>query len=318
MYNLWAMTMRPLSTVFALLRLGRLHFLLGGFLLHGLGVVIAAYAGARINLTALLWGQIIITATQLMTHYANDYFDLDADRANRTPTNWSGGSRVLTEGQVATSTALRLALIFGVVALLANLMLSLFIRTGFVTFLFMLTAQALAWFYSAPPVRLHSRGLGEVVTAVIVTLLTPLTGFYLQYGQFTLLPFLAVVPLCCFQIAMLLSIEFPDAEGDRRVGKRTLVIRLGEARAAHLYIGLITAAYLLLPLLVLAGLPSLAALAVLVPFPLAVWQIWRTLRGQWSIPAYWNRFAFYTIVLLMTTTAAEFGAFLLLIGLKPT
>ena len=37
------------------------------------------------------------------------------------------------------------------------------------------------------------------------------------------------------QVAMLLAIEFPDAEGDRAVGKRTLLVRLGVERTARLY-----------------------------------------------------------------------------------
>jgi hypothetical protein len=63
-------------------------------------------------------------------------------------------------------------------------------------------------------------------------------------------------------------------------------------------------------------MPPLVALAVLIPLPVALWQIIRALRGDWRVPSNWNRFACYTIVLLMTTIAAEFGAFLLLIGLQ--
>ena len=63
------------------LRLGRPLHLLGGFLFNGLGVSIAYYLGAEINWTIALWCQVAITATQLMTHYSNDYFDQDADAA---------------------------------------------------------------------------------------------------------------------------------------------------------------------------------------------------------------------------------------------
>ena len=47
-----------------------------------------------------------MTSFQLMTHYANDYFDLEADRANQTPTTWSGGSRVLPAGELSPRVAL--------------------------------------------------------------------------------------------------------------------------------------------------------------------------------------------------------------------
>src|SRR5688572_17017246 len=75
----------------ALIRLGRPIFLGGGLVMHALGVAAALSTGARLDLGRLILGQVAITATQLMTHYANDYYDVEADRANLTPTNWSGG-----------------------------------------------------------------------------------------------------------------------------------------------------------------------------------------------------------------------------------
>ena len=181
----------------AWIKLGRFPFLLSGLLLHSLGVVMAVHAGAKLNLVAFLWGQIAVTTTQLMTHYANDYFDVRADQANQTPTNWSGGSRVLVESRLQPKVALFTALVFAGLALGATIVLSVFIRPDLGTWVVLLTAQLLAWFYSAPPVQLHSRGLGELTTAIIVTLLTPLIGYYLQAGQIDMLPLLAMLPLCC-------------------------------------------------------------------------------------------------------------------------
>jgi 1,4-dihydroxy-2-naphthoate polyprenyltransferase len=309
-----------LTTLFTVLlawiRLGRFHFLVGGFILHSLGLAIALTMGAVLDLRAILWGQIAITATQLMTHYANDYFDLRADDANRTPTNWSGGSRMLVEGRIHPRTALSTALIFAGVAFTAILVLSLVIRPGIGTFLLLFTALALAWFYSAPPIRLHSLGLGELTTAVVVTLLTPLTGYLLQTGRIDLLPILAALPLCCFQFAMLLAIEFPDAEGDRKVNKRTLVVRLGAVRAVRLYLLMLVLAYVMLPILVLWGLPEWAALAIGGLSPLTGLLLWLAGRGDWHAPTRWNNFGFYTILLLMTSAMAELGAFILLIGMQ--
>ncbi|MBZ0297116.1 MAG: prenyltransferase [Anaerolineae bacterium] len=305
---------RPLFAILALIRLGRLHFLLGGVLLHLLGVTIAVYAGAALNLRAALWGQVAITASQLMTHYANDYFDLQADRANKTPTNWSGGSRVLVNGWLRPRLALQLALACAVITCVAILVLSVFIRPGFDTFLLLFVAVGLCWFYSAPPLRLHSSGLGELSVAVAVPLLTPLTGYYLQTGAISLLPLLTVIPLCCLQFAMLLAIEFPDAEGDRQANKRTLVVRIGAPAAARLYAAILLLAYILLPLLVYLGQPLSIALAVGMLSPLAALLLWWMDRGDWHTPSRWNRLGFYSIVLLMATAAAMLGAFLLLIG----
>ena len=86
--------MIELARLRAFLKLGRPQFLIGGLLLFALGSTLASAQGVGINWQRYVWGQATITAAQWMTHYSNDYFDLDADRANSTPTRWSGGSRV--------------------------------------------------------------------------------------------------------------------------------------------------------------------------------------------------------------------------------
>ncbi len=294
----------------AFLRLGRPHFLAGGLVLHGLGVAMALYAGARLNLPALLWGQAAISAIQLMAQYSNEFFDLAADRANPTPTHWSGGSRVLVEERLRPAVALAAAVGLALTAVGAALGLVLEVHPGALTLPLLALAFLLAWGYSAPPLRLHSRGLGELTVALVVTGLVPLVGFYLQTGRFEALPFLAVLPLACLQVAMLLVIELPDAAGDATVGKRTLVVRLGQTRAARLHAGALVAAYAALPLLVLLGLPTTAAAAAGLSAPLAAWQGWRVLRAVKTSSPNWDSAAFWGIVLLLSAAAAEAFAFL--------
>ncbi len=202
------------------------------------------------------------------------------------------------------------------IALIAALILAFVVRTGALTLPLIVGALLLAWFYSAPPIRLHSRGLGELTVAVLVPGLVPLTGYYLQRGRLDPLPLLAAFPLACFQFAMLLSIEFPDAVGDQAAGKRTLVVRLGANRAARLYVGALAVAYLALPLLVIAGLPLLTALALLLISPLALWLMWRFWRGDYRLPQRWNPLAFFSIALLTGSAALEAFTFALLIGMR--
>jgi 1,4-dihydroxy-2-naphthoate polyprenyltransferase len=297
-----------LATVFgrvrAFVKLGRPLFLGGGFVLYGLGAALAAYAGAKIDWHRFAWGQLAVTATQLMTHYANDYFDLAADRANTTPTRWSGGSRVLADGGLPPVAALVAALVLAAVAL--------GVAARFATGPFppsvapqVLLMIALSWEYSAPPLRLHSRGLGELTTALVVTLLTPLLGFILQVGVIQPWVVLAVLPLCVFQFTMLLAIEFPDAAGDAAGGKRTLVVRFGALWAARLYVAVVAAAYLCLPMLVSFGLPPRIAIAVSTTAPLAAWQVTRVAGGAWREPARWESLAFWSVLLLVATAAIE-------------
>ena len=258
----------PVQKLIAFVRLGRPLHLVGGVLFNGLGMSIAHFLGAPIDWTTAVWGQVAITSIQLMTHYSNDYFDQDADQAAVTPTRWASGSRVLPEGTLSPCVALVAALVLAGVALLATAVLTAASAAPVQTMLLLLLAIFLAWSYSSPPLFLNRRGWGELTGAVLVPILTTLVGFQLQAGQLALLPLLAALPLGCFQFAMLLSVNFPDAEGDASVDKRTLVVKFGRQRAGRLFVGALALAYGLLPLLIWLGLPPLAAGAVLLTLPL--------------------------------------------------
>ncbi len=294
-------------------RLGRPLFLVGGVVFHGLGVAMALQAGADLNVTVLFWGQVAVTAIQLMTNYSNEFFDFEADVVNQTPTSWSGGSRVLPDGLLAPRVALVAALTLAAVTLLAALVLAFALEAGPLTLPLLLLALITAWIYSAPPARLHSRGVGELATSLLVPGLTPLIGFHLQMGRLAWSPVLAVLPLCCLQFAMLLSVHLPDAEGDEAVGKRTLVVRMGRPHAARLYLVALTLAYLLLLPLVWAGLPGTVAVAILLTLPVALWQMRRVARGAWAMPTQWNSLAFWSVALLIATAVLEAVAYLWLV-----
>ena len=166
----------------------------------------------------------------------------------------------------------------------------------------------LAWGYSAPPLRLCARGLGELTTALVVTLLVPVFGYRLQAGADGGAIFLAAALPCALQFAMLLAIEFPDAAGDAAVGKRTLVVRLGALPSARLYVAITLAAFGALPLWARAGLPARVAAAPLVLAPVAIWQASRVARGAYGDSARWGSVAFWAVALLIAGAGAELAA----------
>jgi 1,4-dihydroxy-2-naphthoate octaprenyltransferase len=303
------------QSVLAFLRLGRPLFLGGGFLLFALGAVIAALAGNSIDGRRYALGQAAVTAFQLMTHYANDYFDYDADRANTTPTKWSGGSRVLPNAELPRGVALVGAVVFAALGLGVSFALSRGAGAGAWTPAILLAILVLAWEYSAPPLRLCATGLGELDTAIVVTGLVPLLGFYLQAPDLAGVGVLglAIVPLALLQIAMLLAIEFPDAAGDAATGKRTLVVRLGASQVATLYAVLTALAYLWLPVAVALGLPSRVAWCAALPAPVAVWRIARS--AEHRDPTAHERLTLFAVALLVATSLAELiGAATLWLG----
>jgi 1,4-dihydroxy-2-naphthoate octaprenyltransferase len=238
-----------------------------------------------------------------MTHYANDYFDYDADCANATPTRFSGGSRVLANAELPRVVALIGALVFAAIGV--ALTAAVWRCAGPRPLALLIAIAILAWEYSAPPLRLCASGLGELDTAVVVTALVPLLGFAVQAPDLAGVGAvgLAVIPLMLLQLAMLLAIEFPDAAGDAATGKRTLVVRLGAARAARLYAALTALAYLYLPLGVALGLPTRIAACAALPAPLAGWRVARI--ADHRDPAAYEQLTLFAVLLLVATSAAE-------------
>jgi 1,4-dihydroxy-2-naphthoate octaprenyltransferase len=234
-------------------------------------------------------GQGVVTAFQLMTHYANDYFDLDADRANQTPTKWSGGSRVLPAGELHPRVALIAALVLAAIGAALSLVLGIY-ALGAVIFV-------LAWSYSAPPLRLCASGLGELDTAIVVTVLVPYLGFTLQGGSDLALLALTIVPPALLQIAM------------PATNKRTLVVRLGAPRAAKLYVAITALAFAWAPLAHALGLPLVTSLAMVLPAPVALWRIARI--REHADPTAFERLTFFAVFLLVATSACALASWVI-------
>ncbi len=219
-------------------------FLLGGFLFYALGAAFAHAAGARIGWGRYLLGQALVTATQLATQYANEFFDLAADRANPNRTWLSGGSGVLVAGRLAPEVAERAALAAAGASLgLAAWVLVVEPAVAAIGALALLGG----WYYSAPPLRIHSSGWGEFEASVIVVVLTPLAGSLMASGSAGTPLAWAAAGLMPLHVAMLAGLHLPDREADAATGKRTLVVRAGPA-----------ATRLAIPVLVAAGLAVIA------------------------------------------------------------
>ncbi len=231
-----------MRTIVEFLKLTRPLFLLGGILLYLLGAISAWVAtGRAINLQALIIGQLLVTSIQLMTHYSNEYFDLECDRLNNSRTWFSGGSGVLVEGSISPTASLNAAKIFALLSfffiVLAGTQVRMVIWVG-------LFALCTAWSYSGPPFFLVRTGWGEICASLVVAGTVPLVGYMMQTnGQWNLLPLLICIPLVLIHFAMLIAFEIPDQFADQSVGKRTLAVRYGLLTAAHIHNGSLLLAF---------------------------------------------------------------------------
>jgi 1,4-dihydroxy-2-naphthoate octaprenyltransferase len=221
-----------LGSLLIYVKIIRPHIVAGGFLGYSLGVLFALIRGNKLSPALFALGYAVVLFGDLSTHFSNDYYDVDLD--GRAPRKTFGSSYVLVEHPDARPLAKVLALALTTASLLAAL--SMVLLFGSPPSLLMLVAvtNLFGWLYSAPPVQLNARGLGEATIALGTGFAVPAVGYIATSGRIDP-PFLIFsVPLVLYGFILSLSLELPDVEVDLRSGRRNLVVLLGRRTAAFL------------------------------------------------------------------------------------
>ena len=97
--------------------------------------------------------------------------------------------------------------------------------------------------YTAGPFPLAYHGLGEAFVLLFFGPLAVCGTELVQAGRASAAGALASVPVGCLAAAILLVNNVRDVDGDRRAGKRTLVVRLGRRAGGSLYAGAVCVAF---------------------------------------------------------------------------
>lgn len=211
---------------------------------------------------------LLAVATQAGVNVFNDYYDhlngTDAVNVDRL-FPFTGGSRFIQNGVMSPRQMLVYALILfgGVIA--GGLWL---IGTrGAGLFWIGLAGLLIGWAYSAPPLKLNSRGLGELCVAAGFLLIVAGADF-VQRGAISLKPWLLGLPYALLVTNILYINQFPDRAADILAGKRHWVARLEPGVAARGYwVILVLSAATLLWLVGADRLPALALLSLLAFLP---------------------------------------------------
>ena len=207
-----------------------------------------------------LAGLIIV---QVGINLQNDYFDaqtgVDEAKEESFVKVWNSPLPVLLGFSFAFTLAIGIFIYFQL--LLGGIALLAIVGAGGI----------LGFFYSAPPLRLSYRGLGEVVSFACFGPLAVLGAYYVQTEEVRLAPFLLSIPVGFLTVAILYIHHFPQYETDRQWGKRTSVVLLGRRHAARLFSGFIAIPYLLVAALAATGALPAGTLLFLVTAPMAIY-----------------------------------------------
>jgi 1,4-dihydroxy-2-naphthoate polyprenyltransferase len=131
--------------------------------------------------------------------------------------------------------------------------------------------------YTAPPLRLKKRGLGEPDVLVVWGPLMVGGTYYAATGSITWEVLLASVPYGLLCTTVLMGKHIDKIPYDAPLGIRTLPVILGERRARAVTLGLMTAFYVLVALCVLVGAMPWPALAVVLALPRLA-KVWPRFR----------------------------------------
>jgi 1,4-dihydroxy-2-naphthoate octaprenyltransferase len=229
-----------------------------------IGMATAFVSGIPIHAATALTTLVFALLAHAGINVLNDYYDAlsgtDANNVERVYP-FTGGSRFIQNGVLS----LRETAAFGTALILVVIVAGLWLAAVSAAGLIWIGAAGLliGWTYSAPPLKLNSRGLGEISVWSGFALIAVGADF-VQRGSFSPLPMIAVTSYALLVTNILYINQFPDRRADEAAGKHHWVVRLGTARARWGYVAIAAAAYLCVVVAVISGaIPRLALISVL-------------------------------------------------------
>ncbi|HEU5033710.1 MAG TPA: 1,4-dihydroxy-2-naphthoate polyprenyltransferase [Mycobacteriales bacterium] len=204
---------------------------------------------------------VVALAVQVAVNFANDYFDgvRGIDTVQR-----AGPRRAVASGLVSPPRMLAAVFVAIAVAAAAGLVLAATVSwwllvIGLGSFVALLG-------YSGGPRPYASAGLGEVFVFLFFGLVATAGSAYVQHRTIPAAAWVGGVATGLLAVAILVVNNLRDVPTDAVAGKRTLAVRIGEARTRWLFVGLIGFALVLaavgVPLASHSAWPVLALLAV--------------------------------------------------------
>jgi 1,4-dihydroxy-2-naphthoate octaprenyltransferase len=217
---------------------------------------------------------VVALALQVGTNYANDYSD--GVRGTDDPGRRVGPVRLVGWGIQPPRAVKRAALLSFGVAVVAGLALAAVV--GLELLVVGAAALAAGWFYTGGSHPYGYYGYGELFVFTFFGVVATAGSAYVQTDELSALPLVASIPVGLWATALLVINNLRDIPGDSASGKRTLAVRIGDARTRWLYVAMLVVAFVSVPI-VAGGFDRPAAAAALVGAVLARRPVLEVLEG---------------------------------------
>jgi 1,4-dihydroxy-2-naphthoate octaprenyltransferase len=184
---------------------------------------------------------------QIGTNYVNDLYDFlkGADNEKR-----KGPERVLASGWI-TVTEMKIA---SVLVFLTSFILGLYLVyvSGTVVLIIGVLSIIAGIAYTAGPFPLAYNGLGDIFVFLFFGLVGTMGTYYVQAHNFSVLSFIASLPVGALITNILVVNNYRDIEEDRSANKYTLAVILGKRFTKVEYISFILISFLV-PIILFFG-----------------------------------------------------------------
>ena len=222
-------------------------------------VVVAGAAARRSG--AFEWTPFWLTllgavSIQIAANFANDASDA---QRGADPSDRIGPPRMVATGRLAAPSVWRAC--WGAITLAAFCGLLLTVRVGPVMILIGVASVLAMLGYVGGPKPYGYRGLGEAFVFVFFGLVGTVGSRLAYDGRSPAFVWWLGVPIGLLAAAILMANNLRDLPLDRRVGKRTLAVLLGDRAAINLFFGTIWAALALTLVLAVVGIEPIGVAA---------------------------------------------------------
>jgi 1,4-dihydroxy-2-naphthoate polyprenyltransferase len=209
-----------------ILKIIRIHIVVGGFLAFSLGALLGIAGGGSFNPALFGLGYLVVLLGDLSSHYSNDYFDVEVDKFIEQKKFFSGSTILVNNPDLRSLSRYISISLLWCSNFLAAILFILGMPIEFLMVFFV--ASLVGWFYSAPPIRIISRGFGEFAVACVTGFAIPGLGYLTTRGHFDALFVYFAIPFIMYGLMLSLGLQVSDIEVDCKGNKKTLAVRLGE------------------------------------------------------------------------------------------
>jgi len=205
---------------------------------------------------------------------ANDYFDHISgnDWVNKNPTPFSGGSRYIQQGILSPKEVLLAALTALAAGSAIGLLIVLLTKSVFILTLGIIGLLG-GFFYTAPPIKLGYRYIGEFIIALLFGLFPVYASYYLQTETIDTVPLLPAAIVAILIFLVILINEFPDVAADAAVNKKTLIVHFGVPASVWIYRAALIGSFVIAAAMLIYSSMFFAGLFYLITLPIAAFAI---------------------------------------------